>query len=177
MPTEKPPSAKGKAAAIVSKPGKTELESIVPGLLDWFRKHQYQVVVDRETAPHAAGIEVLSRDEMALRPLTFVVVLGGDGTLLAAARSMAKAGIPVLGVNLGSLGFLTEVRVAELYPTLQGIEDGCCNVETRSMVHCEVLRKDSVVASYDALNDIVVGKGTISRLNHCDVYIDGAFVS
>jgi NAD+ kinase len=177
MPTEKPPSAKGKAAAIVSKPGKTELESIVPGLLDWFRKHQYQVVVDRETAPHAAGIEVLSRDEMALRPLTFVVVLGGDGTLLAAARSMAMAGIPVLGVNLGSLGFLTEVPLDELHSTLQGIDEGRCNVEVRSMVHCEVFRKDSQLASYDALNDIVVGKGTVSRLNHCDVYIDGEFVS
>jgi NAD+ kinase len=177
MPTEKTPSAKGKAAAIVSKPGKTELESIVPGLLDWFRKHQYQVVVDRETAPHAAGIEVLSRDEMALRPLTFVVVLGGDGTLLAAARSMAKSGIPVLGVNLGSLGFLTEVLLDDLQSTLQGIDEGRCNVEVRSMVHCEVFRKDSQLASFEALNDIVVGKGTVSRLNHCDVYIDGEFVS
>ena len=149
----------------------------MPGLLDWFRQHQYQVVVDGETAPHAAGVEVLTRDEMASRPLTFVVVLGGDGTLLSAARSMATAGIPVLGVNLGSLGFLTEVPLEELYPTLQGIEDGCCNVETRSMVHCEVFRKDSLVAGYDALNDIVVGKGTVSRLNHCDVYIDGEFVS
>jgi NAD+ kinase len=90
---------------------------------------------------------------------------------------MAKAGIPVLGVNLGSLGFLTEVPLEELYPTLEGIENSCCNVETRSMVHCEVFRKDSLVAGYDALNDIVVGKGTISRLNHCDVYIDGEFVS
>ncbi|HXM23135.1 MAG TPA: NAD(+)/NADH kinase [Terriglobales bacterium] len=177
MDIGKTPSAKGKAAAIVSKPGKPELSSIVPGLLEWFRQHQYQVVVDRETAPYAAGVAVLSRDEMISRPLNFVVVLGGDGTLLSAARSMAKAGIPVLGVNLGSLGFLTEVPLEELYPTLQGIEDGRCNVETRSMVHCEVLRKDSLVASYDALNDIVVGKGTISRLNHCDVYIDGAFVS
>jgi NAD+ kinase len=177
MPTEKPPSAKGKAAAIVSKPGKTELESIVPGLLDWFRKHQYQVVVDRETAPHATGIEVLSREEMALRPLTFVVVLGGDGTLLSAARSMAKAGIPVLGVNLGSLGFLTEVPLDDLHSTLQGIDEGRCNVEVRSMVHCEVFRKDSQLASFEALNDIVVGKGTVSRLNHCDVYIDGEFVS
>jgi len=170
-------SAKGKSAAIVSKPGKPELAGIVPGLLEWFRQHQYQVVVDRETAPYAASVEALSRDEMVSRPLKFAVVLGGDGTLLSAARSMAKAGIPVLGVNLGSLGFLTEVRLEELYPTLQGIEEGRCKVETRSMVHCEVLRKDSLVASYDALNDIVVGKGTVSRLNHCDVYIDGEFVS
>jgi NAD+ kinase len=177
MATENIRSAKGKAAAIISKPSKPELAGIVPELIHWFRQHQYQVVVDGETAPHAAGVEVLTRDEMSSRPLSFAVVLGGDGTLLAAARSMAKAGIPVLGVNLGSLGFLTEVPLEELYPTLQGIEEGCCNVENRSMVHCEVLRKDSLVASYDALNDIVVGKGTVSRLNHCDVYVDGEFVS
>lgn len=177
MGTVKIPSARSKAAGIVSKPGKPELASIVPGLIEWFRKHQYQVVVDAETAPHAAGVEVVARDAMASLPLNFAVVLGGDGTLLAAARSMAKAGIPVLGVNLGSLGFLTEVPLEELYPTLEGIEQGRCNVETRSMVHCEVIRKDSLVARYDALNDIVVGKGTVSRLNHCDVYIDGEFVS
>src|SRR6202049_422005 len=177
MDIGKDQSAKRKAAAIVSKPGKPELASIVPGLLEWFRQHQYQVVVDRETAPYAAGVAALNRDEMISRPLNFAVVLGGDGTLLSAARSMAKAGIPVLGVNLGSLGFLTEVPLEELYPTLQGIEEGRCNVETRSMVHCDVFRKDSLVTGYDALNDIVVGKGTVSRLNHCDVYVDGEFVS
>ena len=177
MDIGKPPSASGKAAAIVSKPDKPELASIVPGLVEWFRQHQYQVVVDVETAPYAGDVEVVDRDKMAARAMNLVVVLGGDGTLLSAARSMAKVGVPVLGVNLGSLGFLTEVPLEELYPTLQGIEEGCCNVETRSMVRCEVFRKDLLVASYDALNDIVVGKGTISRLNHCDVYIDGAFVS
>jgi len=177
MDIAKPLSANEKIAAVVSKPGKPELASIVPELFAWFRHHQYEVVADRETATHAPGAEVLSRDEMALRPLNFVVVLGGDGTLLSAARSMAKVGIPVLGVNLGSLGFLTEVPLEELYATLQGIEEGRSNVEARSMVHCDVLRKGTTVASYDALNDIVVGKGTVSRLNHCDVYIDGDFVS
>jgi NAD+ kinase len=177
MDIGKAPSATVKAAAVVSKPGKPGLANIVPGLVEWFRENQYQIVVDAETAPYAAGIQVLSRDEMASQPLKFVVVLGGDGTLLSAARSMARAGIPVLGVNLGSLGFLTEVPLEELYPTLRAIEQGGCNVEPRSMIHCDVLRKDSLVASYDAVNDIVVGKGTISRLNHCAVYIDGAFVS
>jgi len=169
--------ARRKAAGIVSKPEKPELSSLVPELLNWFRQHGYQVVVDRETAPYAQGAEICNREEMASQPLNFVVVLGGDGTLLSAARTVAKAGIPVLGVNLGSLGFLTEVRLEELYPTLEGIDAGKCDVETRAMVHCEVMRKDALVAQYDALNDIVVGKGTISRLNHCDVYIDGVFVS
>ncbi|MGO9126631.1 MAG: NAD(+)/NADH kinase [Terriglobales bacterium] len=170
-------SSTGNAAAIVSKPGKQELATVVPQLLQWFREHKYQVVVDEETKPHAPGIEVVRRDQLASHRLNFVVVLGGDGTLLSAARAVSKAGIPVLGVNLGSLGFLTEVPLDQLYPTLQGIENSCCNVETRSMVHCEVVRKGTVVSSYEALNDIVVGKGTISRLNSCDVYVDGEFVS
>jgi len=166
-----------KSAGIISKPRKPELAEIVPPLLEWFRQHHYQVVVDAETAPHAPGVEVLAREEMASRPLNFVVVLGGDGTLLSAARALAKADIPVLGVNLGALGFLTEVPLEDLYSTLQGIEQSCCNVESRSMVHCEVFRKNACIGSYDALNDVVVGKGTIARLNHCDVYIDHVFVS
>jgi NAD+ kinase len=170
-------SSSDKSAGIISKAGKAELGTIVPELIDWLFRHGYQIVIDRETQPHAPGIEVVAREEIASRPLRFVVVLGGDGTLLSAARSVAKAGVPLIGVNLGSLGFLTEVPLDELYPTLEGIESGGCGLEARSMVHCEVLRQDSPVASYDALNDIVVGKGTISRLNHCDVYIDGDFVS
>jgi len=166
-----------KSVAIVSKPEKPELATIVAELLSWLRQHQYQVVVDAETAPHAPGVEITPREQMASRPLSFVIVLGGDGTLLAAARCVARAGIPVLGVNLGSLGFLTEVPLEELYPTLEGIDAGRYNVETRSMVHCEVLRAGSSLAAYDALNDVVMGKATISRLNHCDVYIDGEFVS
>jgi len=170
-------SLTGKAAGIVSKPDKPQLSKLVPELLKWFREHQYQVIVDRETARHVSGVEVIDRDQMGSRLLNFVVVLGGDGTLLSAARAVAKSGIPVLGVNLGSLGFLTEVPLDQLYPTLEGIEKSCCNVEERSMVRCDVVRNNAIVASYDALNDIVVGKGTISRLNHCDVYVDGVFVS
>jgi NAD+ kinase len=166
-----------KYAAIVSKPSKPELSSILPGLFDWFQQHQYRVLIDEETAEYASGCEVVPRERLVSFPLNFVMVLGGDGTLLAAARAVAKAGIPVLGVNLGSLGFLTEVPLEEIYPTLQRIDEGRCMVETRSMVHCEVLRQDSCIAQYDAVNDVVVGKGTIARLNHCDVYIDRIFVS
>src|SRR5207237_9985292 len=93
------------------------------------------------------------------------------------ASAVDKAWITMLVVNLDSLGFLTEVLLTDLYTTLQEIEGGCCQAETRSMVHCEIIRKGSCVARYDALNDIVVGKATIARLNHCDVFIDQVFVS
>jgi NAD+ kinase len=170
-------SSPTKAAGIISKPDKPELAQVVPPLLNWFREHQYRVVVDPETAPYAPGIETMSREAIGSQALNFVVVLGGDGTLLAAARAVAKAAIPVLGVNLGSLGFLTEVPLEELYATLEGVEQSCCNIEARTMVHCNVIRNGASIAKYDAVNDIVVGKGTIARLNHCDVYVNNIFVS
>jgi len=166
-----------KAAAIISKPGKPELTQVVPPLVEWLQAHQYKVVVDRETATYAQGTAVAAREEIGSRPLTFAIVLGGDGTLLSAARALAHTGVPIMGVNLGSLGFLTEVPLAQLYPALQGIEDGKHYLEARSMVDCEVIREDSAIAGYEALNDIVVGKGGIARLSHCDVLVDGVFVS
>jgi len=166
-----------KVAGIICKPDKPEMEKVVRQLTDWLRAHNYKIVADRETGQYATGVEVVDRDQLAAHPLEFVVVLGGDGTLLAAARVVAQAGIPILGVNLGTLGFLTEVPLAELYPTLEALDRSCCNVELRAMLHCEVLRKGSRLASFEALNDVVVGKGTIARLNHCDVYVDQVFVS
>src|SRR5437773_2172062 len=176
MFTKQHPSA-AKAAAIVSKPNKPELAGIVPNLVDWFRRHQYELVIDQETAAFTSGLEVVAREQIATRQLNFVVVLGGDGTLLSVARAVAKAGIPIVGVNLGALGFLTEVPLDELYPTLESIAVGSSEIDVRSMVHCEVGRGGSIIASFDALNDVVVGKGTIARLNHCDVFIDKVFVS
>src|SRR5437764_1942175 len=166
-----------KTVAIVSKPNKAEVAQIVPGLTDWLTGRGYSFVVDPETAPHAPNADVLPRVQMVSRQLEFVIVLGGDGTLLSAARAVAPAGIPIVGVNLGALGFLTEIPIDDLYPTLESIIKGSCGIDVRSMVHCEVNRRREVVGSYEALNDVVVGKGTIARLNHCDVYIDNVFVS
>jgi NAD+ kinase len=166
-----------KTVGIFSKPNKPEVAQIVPGLIEWLCEHGYDVVVDPQTAPAAAGAPCLSREEFGARKLEFVIVLGGDGTFLHAARVVARTGTPIVGVNLGSLGFLTEIPTGELYPTLESIEKGSATLDIRSMVHCDVNRNGATIASFDALNDIVVGKGTIARLNHCDVYIDKVFVS
>lgn len=166
-----------KAVGIFSKPNKAEVAHIMPGLTEWLCAHGYDIVVDPETAIHTKGVACLSREELGERELKFVIVLGGDGTFLAAARVVAKSGTPIVGVNLGSLGFLTEIPTEELYPILESIEKGSAALDIRSMIHCEVSRNGAAVASFQALNDIVVGKGTIARLNHCDVYIDKVFVS
>jgi NAD+ kinase len=170
-----PPSPK--AVGIFSKPNKPAVAQMMPGLMEWLCAHGFDVVVDPETAPYATGAPCLTREELGARKLQFVIVLGGDGTFLAAARVVAKSGTPIVGVNLGSLGFLTEIPTDELYPTLESIAEGSAALDARSMVHCEVARNGSTVATFEALNDVVVGKGTIARLNHCDVYVDGVFVS
>jgi NAD+ kinase len=166
-----------KSAAIFSKPAKPELTQIVPELLRWLKERGYQVVVDQETSAYFSGPEVVERSAVAAREPKFVVVLGGDGTLLAAARAVAKAGIPVLGVNLGSLGFLTEVPLADLYPTLEAVDQNKCATEGRSMLHCQLLREGKCVAQYHALNDVVVNKSAIARLADFDLYINQDFVS
>ncbi|HKW66317.1 MAG TPA: NAD(+)/NADH kinase [Terriglobales bacterium] len=166
-----------KTAAIFSKPAKPELAQIVPELLRWFRGHGYQVVVDQETSAYASGPEVVERTGVTTHNPKFVVVLGGDGTLLAAARAVAEAGIPVLGVNLGSLGFLTEVPLSDLYATLEAVDQNCCGTESRSMLECQLLRQGKCVAHYHALNDVVVNKSSIARLADFDLYINQDFVS
>jgi NAD+ kinase len=170
-------SSSRKAVGIFSKPNKPEVSQIMPGLMEWLCAHGYDIVVDPQTAPFASGAACLSREELGARELKFVIVLGGDGTFLAAARVAAPSGTPIVGVNLGSLGFLTEIPTEELYATLEHIEKASAALDVRSMVHCEVNRNGSMIATFDALNDVVVGKGTIARLNHCDLYIDKVFVS
>jgi NAD+ kinase len=166
-----------KSAVIFSKPAKPELAQILPGVLRWLQEHGYDVVVDRETAAYTPGPEIVERATVATRNPKFVVVLGGDGTLLAAARSVAKAGIPVLGVNLGSLGFLTEVPLGDLFPTLEALDQNLCGTEARSMLSCQLQREGKCVAQYHALNDVVVNKSAIARLADFDLYIDREFVS
>jgi NAD+ kinase len=164
-------------AAIVSKPAKPELGRIVPGIFDWFKANQYEIVIDPETAVYAQGPDVVERNKIASRNPDFILVLGGDGTLLSAARNVAGAGIPVLGINLGSLGFLTEVAVSDLYPALEAVRDGRCTVEPRSLVHCELVRAGQRIATYNALNDVIMSKASIARLVNFDLYIGRDFVT
>jgi NAD+ kinase len=163
--------------AIISKPYRTGVERIASQLVEWLRAHKYRVIVDKETARYAPGDEEVDRANLAAKAPSLVVVLGGDGTMLAAARAVARTGIPILGVNLGSLGFLTEVPLPDLYPTLEAVHEKRCRIESRAMVHCRLLRQDKPIADYDALNDIVVSKSALARIVDFDVEIDKQFVS
>jgi len=165
-----------KSAAIISKPSKPELAGILPELLTWFRQHGYKVYLDEETAQYITGEEVVTREEMGARHPDFALVLGGDGTLLSAARAVGHDGVPILAVNLGSLGFLTEVPLSEMYSTLEAVETNSCPSEERAVLDCTAYRDQEVLTRHYALNDVVVNKSAIARLVDFDLLIDGAFV-
>jgi NAD+ kinase len=145
--------------------------------MEWFRAHNYQMVVDPQTAEYAKGQEVVPRSQMSSRPLDLVLVLGGDGTFLSAARAMAATDVPLLGVNLGSLGFLTEVPLPALYPTLEAISQGRGTIESRSLIQCTLFRGPENLGSYQVLNDVVLNKTAMARLNNYDLSVDKVFVS
>jgi len=106
-----------------------------------------------------------------------VVVLGGDGTLLGAARKIGKYGVPILGVNLGSLGFLTEVSLKRLYPAIEMMFEGKPEVESRLMLETKVLRKGEEMCQFLVLNDVVINKGALARIIDLDVYINDQFLT
>lgn len=166
-----------KTAAIISRPDRSEVAHIVPGLLRWLAEHGYKAIIDQETSEYAAGQQVVPREQMGSQALDLVVVLGGDGTLLTAARVTAAVDVPLLGVNLGSLGFLTEVPPQSLYQMLDAIAAGKAAVEHRSLMQCELLSGADVRGRYLVFNDAVVNKTALARLNTYELYIDKAFVA
>ncbi len=172
-----PRASAQKTAAIISRPNRPNVAQILPGLLAWLAEHGYKIILDEETSQYIDGQPIVPRSAMASHPLDLVVVLGGDGTLLSAARVTAAVDVPLLGVNLGSLGFLTEVPLQQLYPMLEAIGQGRAAVEHRSLMEVELLRGDEVRGNYLVFNDAVVNKTALARLNTYDLFIDKAFVS
>jgi NAD+ kinase len=163
--------------AIVCKPQKEELTRLLPELLEWLRAHNFEPVLDLESGKYVPGEAAQDRAELPALAPALVIVLGGDGTLLSVARIFKSTGTPILSVNLGYLGFLTEVRLADLYSTLEGWCEGCHEVDTRSMLHADLWREGALLTGYDALNDVVVSKGDIARMGEFTVELDGKMVA
>jgi len=163
--------------AIISKPQKEELVTLLPELVLWLRTRGFEPILDPVSGNYAQEKNVVPRGEMPEQNPELVVVLGGDGTLLAAARVFAKTGIPIMSVNLGSLGFLTEVRLADIYSTLEGWCDNCCTIETRAMLHSELWRDGKAFIEHEALNDVVIAKGAIARMVNFTIRLDKQLVA
>ena len=171
-----------RSIGIISKPRRKALEPILPALLTWLRQKGIEALLDEETAStlnskaKSAGVTVLPRNELPSKS-DLILVMGGDGTLLAAARDAHECRVPILAVNLGSLGFLSAVTVGELYDSLEVVLNGKHQVEYRKMLQIRMLREGTVVETYHALNDAVLNKGAISRMLDFEAYIDGQFLT
>jgi len=167
-----------KTVAIVSKPEKPELNQIVPELMNWLQQREYALIIDAETSTYISdAADVARREELASRQPDLLIVLGGDGTLLSAARAVAPLSTPILGVNLGSLGFLTEVPIDDLYSVLDAVHAGNVEVDNRSMLHAQLVRDGKVLSEHHSLNDVILSKSTIARLVSFEIFINDLFVS
>jgi len=163
--------------AIVSKPQKEELTRLLPELIEWLRARNYEPLLDDVSGKYTSAAQVVPRAELPAFSPALVIVLGGDGTLLSVARIFAATETHILSVNLGFLGFLTEVRLAELYETLDGWCKDCYEVDSRAMLHAELWRDGVLYTSFEALNDVVVSKGDIARMGDFVVLLDGKKVA
>jgi NAD+ kinase len=159
-----------KAVGILSKPGLERGYGLVPALLDWLGARGVQARFDAETGVYA-GRPGLDRAEVP-EGTQLVIVLGGDGTLLAAARAVGGRQIPLFPVNLGGLGFLTAITIDEIYAELERAFRGEHRISRRKMIACDLVRDDAIVARYEALNDVVVTKAALARMIDLDTYVD-----
>jgi NAD+ kinase len=163
--------------AIVCKPHREELARVLPELIAWLRQHGYDPMLDREGGSYTEAAPVVDRADLPKQCPGLVIVLGGDGTLLAAARIFATVDTPILSVNLGFLGFLTEVRLADLYATLENWCAGCHTFDERAMLHAVLWRDGAQHSNFEALNEVVVSKGDIARMGDFSVELDGRSVA
>jgi NAD+ kinase len=163
-----------KTVGIVSKPHSVAARGLVPKLLDWLQDRQIATRLDEPTADYA-GLPGTPRDEVP-EGCDLIVVLGGDGTLLSAARAIGQREIPLFAVNLGGLGFLTAITIDEVFPELERAFRGEHRIGKRRLLHAEVVRNGQVIAAWEALNDAVLSKGAIARMIDLDAYVDEQFV-
>ncbi|HEY1897935.1 MAG TPA: NAD(+)/NADH kinase, partial [Terracidiphilus sp.] len=137
--------------AIVCKPQKEELARILPELIAWLRQRGYEPLLDHEAGEYTNAAESVDRSDMPLYKPELIIVLGGDGTLLSVGRIFAAAGTPILSVNLGFLGFLTEVRLGDLYATLDSWCRNCHTLDARAMLHAGLWRQGELHSAYEAV--------------------------
>lgn len=167
---------------IVAKHGLVAASDHLSNLSEWLGARGVEAVFERETAalarPGTKTGKTRTREALP-EDVDLVVVLGGDGTLLSMAARIARTGrdIPILGVNFGSLGFLTEIRIDELTASLESVLDGSATFDERAMLRADAERRNEQVDSRIVLNDVVFAKAALSRIIELSVWVSGAFVT
>jgi len=163
---------------IVVKPNKPNAIALAREIISWLAERKAQVYVDEGAAFRLPHPLTFSRKEMSSR-IDCLIVLGGDGTLLSAARDMSTgpAQVPILGVNLGGLGFLTEITLEEIYPVLENILQGKVKIEKRMRLRAGVFRQEHGVGEFSVLNDVVITKSVLARIINLRNQINSVYVT
>ena len=163
--------------ALIGRHGGSGLAAPLRGLAAFLTRRGHSVALDADTA-RASGLDTLPMLDDAVLPgaTDLAIVLGGDGTMLSVARRLAPHEVPLIGVNLGRLGFLTDIPLARLEPTLGAMLEGRFTEERRTLLDVTVARRDGSTAEAPALNEVVVNRGGLGSMIECAVHIDGRFV-
>jgi NAD+ kinase len=164
-----------RSIGVCLKPDQPQLGAIVRELQKWLEDRGVEVLLGRE-AGLATGLPGMVRSELADQ-VDLVIVLGGDGTLLAVARAVGERRVPILGVNLGTLGFLAEISQDELFPTLEDVLAGRLRTETRMRLDVRVEHDGRELGRYLALNDAVIAKTALSRMIDLETWTDNVKVT
>ncbi len=163
---------------IVAKPHHTKFDTPLKQLLAWLQDHNCTTIVE-EGVVRAFDLTQVKGTKLEEIPdqADIIMVFGGDGTMLRVARSIQGRPAPILGVNLGSLGFLTEITLEELYPVLEHVLEGKYSIDRRDMLQVTVHHGDDPIEIYNALNDAVINSGALARLINMDAFVDEDYIA
>lgn len=159
------------SVGIVVKPGHAEALATAAEISDWLEERN----IARSGEPLSAMAD--AGDDAAALDADLIVVLGGDGTMIATARMIGERDVPVLGINYGGLGYLTDFRIEELFPALEAVLAGDYKIDRRVMLDAELSHDDEVTAHGRVLNDVVINKAALARIIEIEVNLDGLFVN
>jgi NAD+ kinase len=163
---------------IISRPRRADIARVVPPLIKWLQAHGAEVLCDSETGDCLGPISVQTQTREKLPgQADLLIVLGGDGTLLSAARLVSDRPVPILAVNLGGLGFLTTVPLDDLYEILEEVFLGKSRISERVMLEAQVVREGSIIRQQIALNDAVLNKAALARIMDVALHVDGEYVT
>ena len=163
---------------IVAKPDAPQAPEVVTRLVEWLIARDIEVTLEKETAGIVPVLRVAAANKAELPGHSdLLIVLGGDGTLLSMARAVGDLGVPIMGVNLGGLGFLTATTLDEMLPSLEAAVAGRMIVEERLLLLARVIRNGAVVCEHMALNDMVITISAMSRLINLAVSVEGEYAT
>jgi len=162
---------------IIAKPRGESADKIVRDICAWLIKRNKEIILDHDTAKlaHQPVNVQFKADIPSLVDL--IIVLGGDGTLISVARLIGESLIPVVAVNLGRLGFLTEVTIVEMYDVLDNVLEGHFDISKRMLLETSLYRKGETIVTYNVLNDAVINKSALARIIELETYVDNVFLT